>query len=350
MSNSKSYLRILTLVILLLSLLGSQLLAVSKTGTTAASFLEIGIGSRGTSMGNAFVAVVDDVHSLYWNPGGLALMDKSEVSFLQTNWLAGINFSNVSAAFPMGTLGTFGFALTSIGIEEMDVRTIQQPEGTGEKFNASDFSATLGWGRLFTDRFSFGANLKYIEERIWHMKASSVAVDLGTTFRTQFKDMKIGMSVSNFGGKMQLKGDDTLIKVDIAPDKEGNNSKINGHLDTDEWSLPLIFRVGVAGDVLKIPHGKLTLAVDAAHPNNYSESISIGGEFNVMDMVFLRAGQTYYLDDSDEAGNPYAPESFSMGGGINLLVTPNLRFKLDMAYSDWGILSDVKRFSLSLEF
>jgi len=338
-----------TAVIALLCLMNS-VQGVSKRGTTAASFLEIGIGARGTSMGNAFVAVVDDVHSLYWNPGGLALMDKSEVSFIETKWLAGVDFNNVSAAFPLGSLGTVGLAVTSISIGEMDVRTIDQPEGTGERFDASDFSATLGWGRRFTDRFSFGANLKYIEERIWHMKASTVAVDLGTTFRTQFRDMKIGMSVSNFGNKMQLKGDDTLIKVDIAPGLEGNNSKINGHLDTDYWSLPLIFRVGVAADVLRLPHAKLTLAMDAAHPNNYSESLSVGGEFNIMDLAFLRAGQTFYLDDADAAGNPYSQEQFTVGGGINLLIARSLRFKLDLAYGNWGILNDVSRFSLSLEF
>ncbi len=348
MNNSIRTNRIVSLILALT--LVSSLSAVSKRGTTAASFLEIGIGARGTSMGNAFVAVVDDVNSLYWNPGGLALMHKSEVSFIQTKWLAGIDFNNVSAAFPMGNLGTVGVALTSISIAEMDVRTIDQPEGTGEKFGASDFSATLGWGRSFTDRFSFGANIKYIEERIWHMKASSVAVDLGTTFRSQFKDMKIGMSVSNFGNKMQLKGDDTLIKVDIDEEKEGNNSKINAHLDTDYWSLPLIFRVGVAADVVKLPYAKLILAVDAAHPNNYAESVSVGGEFNVMDMAFLRAGRTFYLDDNDEDGNPYSLEKLNVGGGINLLITRNMRFKLDIAYGDWGILSDVHRFSLSLEF
>ncbi len=333
--------------ILLLSSTGQ---AVSKRGTTAASFLEIGIGARGTAMGNAYVAVVNDVNSLYWNPGGLALMRKSEVSFIQTNWLAGISFNNVSAAFPMGNMGTFGAALTSISYEEMDVTTVNEPDGTGERFGASDMSATLGWGRKFTDRFSFGANVKYIEQRIWHMKASSVAVDLGTTFKTQFKDMKIGMSVSNFGNKMKLQGDDTLLEVDIAPDQEGNNSRINAHLDTDYWSLPLTFRVGVAADVLKIPHGKLTMAIDAAHPNNYSESISVGGEFNLMDLAFLRAGQTFYLDDLDEDGNQLSPEGFNVGGGVNFLIARNLRFKLDLAYGDWGILRDTRRFSLSLEF
>jgi len=346
MNLSKQTLRIAIIFLLMVS--STQ--AVSKRGTTAASFLEIGIGARGTSMGNAYVAVVDDVHSLYWNPAGLALMDKSEVSFIQTNWLAGIEFNNVSAAFPMGSIGTIGFALTSISIEEDDVRTVFAPEGTGEKFGASDLSATLGWGRKFTDRFSFGANVKYIEQRIWHMKASSVAVDLGTTFRTQFKDMKIGMSVSNFGNKMRLEGDDTLIEVDIAPEQEGNNSRINAHLDTDYWSLPLTFRVGVAADVLKIPHAKLTMAVDAAHPNNYSESISVGGEFNLMDLAFLRAGQTFYLDDFDDDGNPLSPEGFNLGGGVNFLIARNLRFKLDLAYGNWGIFNDTRRFSISLEF
>ncbi len=348
MKTSKTLSRVVLL--LLAIVLTSNLQAVSKRGTTAASFLEIGIGARGTSMGNAYVAVVNDVNSLYWNPGGLALMKKSEVSFVQTNWLAGIDFNNVSAAFPMGTLGTVGVALTSISVGEMDVTTVSQPDGTGEKFDATDFSATLGWGRSFTDRFTFGANVKYIEERIWHMKASSVAVDLGTTFRSQFKDVKIGMSVSNFGSKMQLRGDDTLIKYDIDEEKEGNNSKINAHLDTDYWSLPLIFRVGVAGDVVKLPHAKLTLAMDAAHPNNYAESLSFGGEINIMDMAFIRAGQTFYLDDTDEDGNQYSPEGFNVGGGLNLLISRNLRFKLDMAYGDWGILRDTKRFSLSLEF
>ncbi|NQV15152.1 PorV/PorQ family protein [bacterium] len=348
MRNSQKILRIATFI-LACGLL-TNVTAVSKRGTTAASFLEIGIGARGTSMGNAFVAVVDDVNSLYWNPSGLALMNKSEASFIQTQWLAGIDFSNVSVAFPLGNIGTVGMAITSLSVPEMKVRTVSQPEGTGEKFDATDFCATLGWGRSFTDRFSFGANIKYIEERIWHMKASSVAVDLGTTFRSQFKDVKIGMSVSNFGNKMQLKGDDTLIKVDIDEVKEGNNSKINAHLDTDYWSLPLIFRVGVAADVLKIPHAKLTLAVDAAHPNNYAESLSMGGEFNIMDMVFLRAGQTFYLDDNDDDGKAFSEEGLNLGGGINLLIARNLRFKLDMAYGDFGILNDVRRFSLSLEF
>ena len=59
---------------LLFSLIFSNLSGqtINRYGTTAANFLEIGVGSRATSMGDAYVAVANDVSSIYWNPAGLA--------------------------------------------------------------------------------------------------------------------------------------------------------------------------------------------------------------------------------------------------------------------------------------
>ena len=57
--------------IILFSLLMSVLpfsQTVSKTGTTAAQFLKIGIGARALAMGGAYSAVSDDATALYWNP------------------------------------------------------------------------------------------------------------------------------------------------------------------------------------------------------------------------------------------------------------------------------------------
>ena len=45
---------------------------INRYGTTTANFLEIGVGSRATSMGDAYVAVANDVSSIYWNPAGLS--------------------------------------------------------------------------------------------------------------------------------------------------------------------------------------------------------------------------------------------------------------------------------------
>ena len=41
----------------------------------------IGSGARAMGMGNAFIAVADDATAAVWNPGGLAQLEKTELSF-----------------------------------------------------------------------------------------------------------------------------------------------------------------------------------------------------------------------------------------------------------------------------
>ena len=64
---------------------------INRYGTTAANFLEIGVGSRATSMGDAYVAVANDVSSIYWNPAGLASVSNSSALFMVQPWLVEID-------------------------------------------------------------------------------------------------------------------------------------------------------------------------------------------------------------------------------------------------------------------
>ena len=316
---------------------------VSKVGTTAASFLEIEVGARALSMGSAFVGVADDITAMYWNPAGLARLNQNEAIFDHSRWLAGVSFDYAAAAISMGELGTLGLSLTTLNMGEMNVRTVFYPEGTGERFDASDFAMGLSYARNLTDRFSIGFSTKYVHQKIWHMSASSIAFDIGTLFTTQFKGMKLGMSISNFGPKMQLEGKDTQVKHDIDPVKYGNNSKINAHLDTDKWSLPLLFRVGVSMDVLNTPFHTLTVALDANHPNDNTEYMNVGFEYGLFQKFYIRAGYpSLFLRDSEQG--------FSAGAGLNTLLFRNFRIKLDFAYANFGALTNVQRFSVGVAF
>ncbi len=64
----------LCLSLLLCSLLVASVegQTLSKSGTTAAQFLKIGVGARAIGMGGAFAATADDITAMYWNPAGLA--------------------------------------------------------------------------------------------------------------------------------------------------------------------------------------------------------------------------------------------------------------------------------------
>lgn len=332
--------------------------AVSKVGTTSAQFLKIGVGARAIAMGGAFVAVANDVTGLYWNPAGIARLHRNEAILLHTEWLADVNYDYAGIAIKMGNAGTIGASVTSVSMADMQVRTELQPEGTGEFFAAGDIAGSIAYARNLTDRFSIGFNAKYIHQKIWHMTSSGFAIDIGTLFTTQFKDMKIGMSISNFGTNMKMSGRDSREFIDINPDAKGSNDKIPAHLQLDSWPLPLIFRVGVSIDPINTEKHRLTVALDALHPNDNRERLNIGAEYGMRNTVFLRAGlksvEFTAPSGSSEFGimDPVrdSEEGFTVGAGVNLSVGSFATVKLDYAYADFHRLENVQRFSLSIEF
>jgi opacity protein-like surface antigen len=329
---------------LLLNLLQGQTESnVSKVGTTAAPFLEIEVGSRAIGMGGAFVAIANDATAIYWNPAGIARLPRSEAILIHTNWLVGTNFDFVGVVVPMGYLGSIAVNVISLSTDEMEVRTVQRPEGTGEKFSYGDLSAGLSYAKNLTDRFSIGVNAKYISQRIWHMKAKGIAFDIGTLFKTRFNGMVIGMTISNFGASLKLEGRDVFVNYDEAPQFGGSNDRIPASKLTDKFPLPLLFRVGVAMDILKSGSSRLTIAADAAHPNNNTEYINTGMEYVFNKNLALRFGYKNLFTLDTEEG-------FTAGFGTKLKLPGGVALKIDYAYQDFGRLQNAQRFSLGLEF
>ena len=89
---------------------------ITKTGTTAAKFLSIGIGPRANAMGGAFTSIVDDASALYWNPAGAATLTKYEVMFTHTNLFKDLDISLNYAAIviPTDGWGNFGASVTAL--------------------------------------------------------------------------------------------------------------------------------------------------------------------------------------------------------------------------------------------
>ena len=73
--------RILTKSMFIILMGLSCIYAVDKTGTTAAKFLSIGVGSKAVAMGGAFTSIADDATAMYWNPAGLSYFNTKELYF-----------------------------------------------------------------------------------------------------------------------------------------------------------------------------------------------------------------------------------------------------------------------------
>ncbi len=315
---------------------------VTKRGTTAADFLSIPVGARATAMGNAVTALVDDATSAYWNPAGLTAMPGGGLAVEGAEWLAGVSFNFVSLVLPVGG-GKVAVAVTSMRTPQMEVTTINSPNGTGETFDAASYVVSLSYARALTDRFSIGASVKTIQERIWNSSSSSMAVDIGTQFVTPFRGIRLGASITNFGAKLQLAGDDLLVRVDIDPANRGNNESNTAFLRTDRFDLPLTMRIGLAGEVYQSGASRLTLAMEALNPNNSEQYLNIGAELGLLnDLVMLRGGYSEILLAN-------AVRSFTAGVGIRYRFAP-LDFAFDYAYEAQEYFADVNRITLAINF
>lgn len=336
-------------ILLLMSLILPHIFAqgfvsdVSKKGTSAAPFLSIGQGARAIGMGSAFVGVVNDVSSIYWNPAGLTKTQGINVIFDHTLWIADIKYNYFAASYNFGDIGTVGISYTGSDIGEMRVTTIPQPGGTGETFTATQAAFSLAYAIQLTESFSIGFNPKFIYESIWRMSATAFALDLGVQYVTPFDGAILAMSISNFGTSMQLMGNSNLVLHDLDPDGTGNNGDIPAYLETNSWALPLNFRVGVAYNPVYSEIHKVIVALDAMHPSDDYESVNIGAEYSYDDFVFIRGGyKSLFLKNSEE--------SFSLGFGLKQQLIGNVVLKIDYAYQDFGRFSDIQKFALSVSF
>lgn len=316
---------------------------ISKVGTSVAQFLKIGVSARTIAMGEAFAAVANDVSAIHTNPAGLARIFANEAMFTHTNWIANTNFDFGAFALNLGTMGTLGFMVQSFSSGDMAVRTVEQPDGTGEFFHVQNLAGAIAYARNLTENFSVGLSLKYIHEQIWHMSANAIAVDIGTLFYTPFWGVRLGASVTNFGSTMQLSGRDIKFAYDPDPANNGNVSIVNAEHEMLSYPLPLRFQVGIAKDVFASEYNRLTVAVDALHPNDNFEYVNVGAEYGWKELVFLRAGyKSLFLDDSEEG--------LTLGFGAHIRISGTLILKADYAYADFGRLENAQRFSLAVRF
>lgn len=334
---------ILPAVLLLGSWAAGPLEGQSKVGTTAVPFLGITAGPRAFALGGAFTAMGDDASAMYTNPGAFSRMTRSQALATTTNWLVGTRYNWIGCVLKITAADAVGFSFTQLDYGEDDVTTVLAPDGTGEKWSAADFALGLSYSRNLSDRFSIGGTAKYIQTKIFHETASAFAVDIGLLFYTPFRDMRLGMSISNFGTDLRMDGRDLLQRIDLDPDGLGNNESVVARLKTDAWPLPLFFRVGLAGEVLKSQALRVTLLADALRPSDNTETIQAGCETALYERVFLRAGyKSMFREDAEEGP--------AFGCGVLLPIGGSASWRADYAYADYGILQSIQTIAVGIDF
>ncbi len=324
--------------------------AQSRVSTSAAQFLTLGTGARGSALGHAYTTVATGADALYWNPAGAARLgpsgERGSVFFSHAQWLLDTNYNAFGLVIPVTSSGALGLSLAQLDYGRMNVTTVDLPEGTGETFGASDLVVGLSYAQPLTSNFYIGGTAKYVRQAIYDMSANTMAVDVGFVLESDyFNGLRLAASIMNFGGSMRMRGVNSRIFVDIDPTSEGSNNSLPAELETTGWDLPLSFKFGAALPVVKSSFLQIDLLSDAHQTNDNNLNADFGAEIRYTLGSFnldLRGG---YKDFPLENVTSH----LTFGGGMDLRIS-GVRFGADFGYIPFEQLGNVKMFDLRLGF
>lgn len=324
--------------------------AQSRVGTTSASFLTLGTGAKGQSLGHAYTTHAVGADAVFWNSAGAARSYSGRrggsAFFTHHEWLADINYNAASVVVPVMGSAVVGLSVASVDYGDMLVRTEARPEGTGETFSSSDLSVGLTYAQPLTNRFYFGGTVKYVRQSIRDMSASGAAFDLGFVLETEyFSGLTLAASIQNFGGKMEMTGVNSQVFVDVDETNSGNNPNIPATIEMASWDLPLSFKFGMSLPVFQVNNVQLLVMGDANQSNDNNLNSDVGAQLHYGTRTFnidFRAGyKDLFIDNVDS--------HFTFGAGLDVRVG-GPRFGFDYAYTPFELLGNTQMIDFRVYF
>lgn len=332
----------LFLALMLVALLGKDIFAqvgLNKLAQSTMNFLLVSVSPKASAMGDAFYAVGNSSEAIFYNPAGISNTNNTfDISLNYTQWIADIKYLAGSATYNLENYGVLGFHILTVDYGEIIGTSLidpsQQalyPDGyidNGKLSNVGAYSIGLSYAKRISTQFSIGGNVRLAGQNLGENyfingtskknNAAKLVFDAGVLYNTGYKDFRFGMAIRNFSSNIKRE-------------------------EIDE-QLPLLFTLGTAINLWKFVdennlNNELTLAVDFAHFNNYSERMNIGVEYKFMNMVSLRGG---YQTNRDIA-------SWSAGIGLNTEVAGKL-IEINYSYSYFKVFDNVNRISLIFSF
>jgi len=204
----------------------------------------------------------------------------------------------------------------------------------------SSMAIGVGAARKVTDKFQIGLAGRYAVEDLGLVnssgsKTSVFVFDAGTLYRTGVGSSVLSMSIRNFSRQAR-------------------------HQD-EGYDLPLIFRIGLAADLLNMTDmpsdnmSSLVVSADALHPRDRAEELVIGAEYGLMQKVFLRGAFRTGRDYANfvpkvSTTPPMTTSLVSLGAGIRHTIGPTA-VGVNYAWSNAGsLLGSVHRFDVQVGF
>lgn len=261
---------------------------------------QIYVGSRPIGMGGAFSAVANDANAIYWNPAGLPLLQRQELTTMYGNLFGSkLGFTNtyLGYVFPLKEKHALGVDWYHFGFSDTEL---------GYKQNKLSLSYGIRPWRFF----SAGLNLKMVD--------TDMTLDKNSIGKSRGYGLDFGLMFY------------PLSRVQIAfMGQDLTGTSVSYDNGVSEEIFPRNYRFGAAF----LPFEGTTFAVDI------DDRLHVGAEYIPFSMMALRAG---FQRTIRHVGNYTRKNIYAGGAGFKWKF-----LRLDYVYEYDPDLPSTHRFSLS---
>ncbi|MEY3398618.1 MAG: hypothetical protein RL220_1212 [Bacteroidota bacterium] len=321
--------------IIAIALFASSCVAIAgnpdRAGSAGAGHLLINPWARSSGLAGSNMASANGLEGTFLNVAGLAFVKRTELSFTNTQYLAGtgIKLNTLGFGQKIGENSVLGLSVTTMRFGDIMITETDLPEGGIGSFSPSYSNIGLSFAKGFSNSIYGGITVRMISEAIYNVRSQGMSFDAGIRYVTGERDnLRFGIALRNVGPPMRYRGDGMTITAVIPT----TGTSLTVEQRSEKYELPSLVNVGFAYDFLLSENMELTANLQYTSNSFTRDQYSVGGELGYKDRVFLRLGYqwedglTSEEDRSTVFTGPAAGLTFEIPSG------ENTRFGFDYSY------------------
>lgn len=315
-------------------------------------FLKISPAPEASALGNAYLSIQGNAHTLYYNPALSSFFTSKLGSFVYTPdtyslyvknrqpflrsvnlsasyamYYQSLHYASFFSTFSLRRIGTVGIGLISLFYDDVPVTDIDASGNyviTGETMNLGDYCLILNYGFRISEYLGVGLNFKGIMERLHDVTGQTFAFDVGALYARD--RWGVGLSVQNLGKPITFDQEKNDLPLDFS---------LGGHYEIKYKPL------------LISPKDKITVTARMTKGTETEFILGAGLEYSWQGIIALRAGyQTAGVEEGFKAGAGFRYINLGIDYGITFHEDLGMVHRVGLAYKwdnkDTGIVIEEK--------
>ncbi|MEL7119257.1 MAG: PorV/PorQ family protein [Bacteroidota bacterium] len=305
-----------------------------RQGEAGAYELLMNPWARSAGLHTMSTANIVGLEAMRLNVAGISRINSFEANVSYANYLQGtdISMNSVGVASRVGKSGAIAFSLMTLDFGDIEITTVDQPEGTGTSFSPNFFNLGIGYGHTFENKVSVGIALRVVSEAISDISAFGFAIDAGVQYVTGENDnFKFGISLRNVGSPMRFTGEGLGV---ASPSPNNGSFELTLNQRSATYELPSMLNIGMSYDFLFANIHRLTVLGNFTSNSFSQDQLGAGVEYSLNELFMLRGAYKVDLGNVDETEEPIYT-GLAAGASIAFPINKenkNTRIALDYAY------------------